>query len=238
MTDSSWTTLPSRMPAYSSPRSWSSRARSPGRTRSPVRGRIAAMAAGSTSVGGGRRWANASCEALVGWSTATSIARSSPSPVAGSATTRRRLDDGGIERLHVAEQEAVGVRRRREQVGLGARERERLLAQHRQPAVERGEGVGAVRAGGQEEQPVEAGQVEQLRHATRRADRGGTAYRSPMASRRAGDRSQSAAISNASARRASSGRWTAWATAPRPATPTRSRPSRGADESQSFGGGV
>src|SRR3954451_23289129 len=45
-----------------------------------------------------------------------------------------------------------------------------------------------------------------------------------MASRRSADRSQIAAISKPSSKRARSGRWTAWATAPRPATPTRTRP--------------
>src|SRR6187200_326713 len=42
-----------------------------------------------------------------------------------------------------------------------------------------------------------------------------------MAPSSVGDRSQMAAISNASGRRPSSGRCTAWATAPSPATPIR-----------------
>src|SRR5262249_50164460 len=51
---------------------------------------------------------------------------------------------------------------------------------------------------------------------------GATRWRSPITFRRDGDRSATAAISNRSGSRARRGRWTAWATAPRPTTPIRS----------------
>ena len=180
-----------------------------------------------TSFGGGRRWAKASCESLVGWRTVTSIARSGPRP---DRRVRRELGPprhGRVEELHVAEQEARARSVDRGQARPPRRpgEREGLLA--RGPAA-RARGRPArrprVRAGGQDQRAPSSRAPSSERP---RPCRIGATRRDPIPladrpqQRRARGRTI-AAISKASRSRARSGRWTAWATAPSPATPRRS----------------
>ena len=174
-------------------------------------------------VAGDGLWA--SWLSLEGWSTVTSTARSAAHLATGIVRDPDRLLDRRVEQLHVADHQALAVAvralERGEAVGLGERGGQRLLAQDRQSRLERGRGDVAMRSGGQHDQAVELDAIE---HRARRRRIGmpagrDSARRWPWSS--VDDRSQMAAISNASGRRASSGRCTAWATAPSPATPIR-----------------
>ena len=141
------------------------------------------------------------------------------------------LLDGRVEQLHVADHQplaiVIGAFERGQPVGLGPGQGQGLLAQDRQAVLERGGGDVAMRPGGQHDQPIELDGVEHRRDvaesvlgrypvalADGRQERRRRGRRSPPAGRCRGGRR-------------GAGRWTAWATAPRPATPTR-RGRRGA----------
>ena len=216
---------PSRMPLYSDPRVGAA-GPSASRSSSLERSRSRASVAGSMSSGGGSRWAWASWLSLDGCRTVTSTARSAPIGPTGIVGDPDRLLDGRVEQLHVADHQpfAVVIRRPRARPGGRPRRGWRPAASRTGPAGPRSRAASghvAVRPGGQHDQAVELDAVEHRRDVAEAVlpPGRGSARRWPSSASPTGRRSRRARTSRGGAPR--SGRWTAWATAPRPATPTR-----------------
>ena len=74
------------------------------------------------------------------------------------------LLDRRVVRLHVAQEQASGRRRRGQPVRLGDRRREGLLAQDGKPGIEGGQRDGSVRAGRQHDDAVQLWSRDQVRH--------------------------------------------------------------------------